>query len=420
LLARTHALMIAADASMVVSLAGSFFTLDPEAARSQMLLYLLVSFAPLALVSPLIGPFVDRSPGGRRALVQLTAAARIVLYTLMLFNYENLLLFPLVFGVMVLQKTYGASKSAIVPTVVNTHDDLVEANSKLGLLAGVSGACAVVPAGLLALISPRLSLLLGIVALGAAAVAAGRLPRAVVAAAPARRDERLDLRSPTVLLAASGMALIRASQGFLFFHVLFFIRDNDYSEFWLGAVAGSVTVGAMLGNALAPVLRRQVREELMLSGALAGVALGGLGAVLTGGPLAAAVLALLVNVASAVGRLAFESMVQREAPGANQGRAFASFDARFQLFWVAAAVLAVLLALPGRLGFTVVALIGGFASVSYLAGSRALRAGRPVPTPVRHRLAKRRASRRTSAVQSPARPQGRPTKPPPQLKPPRP
>lgn len=373
---------------MVVSLAGSFFSLDPNSARSQMLLYLIVSFAPLAAVAPLIGPLVDRAPGGRRALVQATAAVRIVLYLLMMFNYDNLLLFPLVFGVMVLQRVYGASKSAIVPTVVSRSDELVEANSKLGLLGGVSGAVAVAPAGLLALISPRLSLVFGMLALVGAAAAATALPASVVAAQPARRAERLDLRSPSVLLGASGMALIRAAQGFLFFHVLFFLRENNEGKIWLGLVAASVTAGAMTGNTIAPVLRRRIREELMLAGALAGVALGGLVAALTGGPLAAVLLALALNVASAVGRLAFESLVQRDAPGANQGRAFASFDARFQLAWVAAAVFAVLLTLPGRLGFTVVALIGAFASASYLVGSRAVRAGRPIPRPVSQRVAK--------------------------------
>ena len=54
-------LMTAGDVAMVVSLAGSlFFSISPDAARSKVLLYLLVSFAPFAVVAPLIGPFIDR------------------------------------------------------------------------------------------------------------------------------------------------------------------------------------------------------------------------------------------------------------------------------------------------------------------------------------------------------------------------
>ena len=79
-LARTHALMTAGDVAMVVSLAGSlFFSISPDAARSKVLLYLLISFAPFAVVAPLIGPFVDRAPGGRRLIIQLTAVGRAVL-----------------------------------------------------------------------------------------------------------------------------------------------------------------------------------------------------------------------------------------------------------------------------------------------------------------------------------------------------
>ena len=48
-------------------------------------------------------------------------------------------LFPLVFVALVLQKTYVVSKSALVPSVVRIETELVEANSKLGLIAGVAG-----------------------------------------------------------------------------------------------------------------------------------------------------------------------------------------------------------------------------------------------------------------------------------------
>ena len=68
LLARTHALMAMGDASMYGALAGSvLFNLSPDAQREKVLLYLLVSVAPFAVVAPAIGPTVDRIPGGRRA-----------------------------------------------------------------------------------------------------------------------------------------------------------------------------------------------------------------------------------------------------------------------------------------------------------------------------------------------------------------
>ena len=64
---------------------------------------------------------------------------------------DKLALFPVVFGALVLQKTYVVSKSALVPSVVRSERDLVEANSKLGLIAGMIGFAAVIPAAILQL-----------------------------------------------------------------------------------------------------------------------------------------------------------------------------------------------------------------------------------------------------------------------------
>ena len=66
----------------------------------------------------------------------------------MAFLVDYVALFPLVFVALVLQKTYLISKSAIVPSVVRTERDLVEANSKLGMIAGLVGFVAVIPAAL--------------------------------------------------------------------------------------------------------------------------------------------------------------------------------------------------------------------------------------------------------------------------------
>ena len=96
-LARTHALVTAGDVAMVVSLAGSlFFSISPDAARSKVLLYLLVSFAPFAVVAPFIGPFIDRAPGGRRFIIQLTAIGRALLFAIMIFHLDDLLAVPVV------------------------------------------------------------------------------------------------------------------------------------------------------------------------------------------------------------------------------------------------------------------------------------------------------------------------------------
>ena len=362
--------MTAGDVAMVVSLAGSlFFSISPDAARSKVLLYLLVSFAPFAVVAPFIGPFIDRAPGGRRLIIQLTAVGRALLFAVMIYHLGDLLLFPLSFGVMILQKTYGVSRSSLIPTVVNNKTELVEANSKLGLISGAVGALAAAPAGALAAISPKLSLLFGIVMFACAVVAAMKLPRGVVAQS-AQPAERMELRNVSLRSAAVAMSLIRAVIGFLFFELLFWLRENHYSNVWIGVVIGASTAGLMLGNGLASPLRSRLREELMLTAAIVLVAVSGLGAAIFGGVGAAIALAAVANMASGIGRMAFDSIVQRDAPDANQGRAFAKFETRFQLSWALAGVIPVLFTLPGRAAFLAVGLVGVLAVFLFTQSAR--------------------------------------------------
>jgi MFS family permease len=327
----------------------------------------------------LIGPFVDRAPGGRRLIIQLTAVGRAVLFIAMIFHLDDLLLFPLTFGVMVLQKTYGVARSALIPTVVNSKDELVEANSKLGLIAGVAGVITAVIAGGLAAISPKLSLLLGVMMFAGAVISAARLPRGSVAPA-AQSAERLELQNASLRSAAVTMSLIRAVIGFLFFELLFWLRENGYSNVWIGAVIAASSVGLMVGNGLASPLRGRLREELMLTSAIALIALTGIGAAVFGGVGAAIVLAAVVNLASGVGRMAFDSIVQRDAPDANQGRAFARFETRFQLSWAVAAVIPVLVTFPGRVAFLTVGLIGVAAVLLYVRSSPSSRPSGRAPS----------------------------------------
>ena len=357
--------MMGGDAAMVVALADSlFFDIDLDAARSRVLLFLALGFAPFLIVAPLIGPMIDRAAGGRRFVIQLVAVARVVLSLLMARYLDALALFPLVFGSLVLQKTYTISKSAIVPSTVRSETELVEANSKLGLIAGLTGVVAVVPAAiLLKAIGAPATLVYGALLFVAAFVAATRLPSEVVAADAADAEEARELHTSNIELAAVAMTVLRALVGFTFFHLAFWLRSQDQGTLWFAAVVGLSALAAMVGNAVASSLRTHVREETMLSISLLVCAGAGLGVALLGGPIGAVVLAGVLNLMASLGRLSFESIVQRDAPGANRGRAFAVFETRFQLAWAIGAFVAVAIQAPGAVGFLVVGLIAGGASV---------------------------------------------------------
>ena len=381
--------MACGDAAMYGALAGSvLFSLSPDAQREKVLLYLLVSVAPFAVVAPAIGPTVDRIPGGRRMVAQLTAVGRAFLYLAMAMFVDSVVLYPLIFGAMVLQKTYAVSKSALVPSVVRTDAELVEANSKLSLISGVVGALAIGPLAGVGHLSPEGALVIGAVLFLWAMLAANRLPRDVVASTPPDAEERHELRSAGVLLAAGAMAALRSVIGFLTFHLFFWMRE-DFGLFHVGLAAGASTLGSMSGNALAPRIRRMLREERMLVTSLLFVTVAGLTAALVGGLVAGVALALVVNLSASSGRLAFDAIVQRDAPDANQGRAFARFETRFQLAWVLSGLPPVLFTLPGAIGFLVVGLVGLGAGTSYFIGQRAVRSGLDVPTSLTRRAGRR-------------------------------
>lgn len=368
-LALTHSLMVGGDTAMIVALADSlFFDIDLDAARSRVLLFLVVGFAPFLVVAPLIGPLIDRVAGGRRFVIQLVAVARVGLMLLMAQYLDALVLFPLVFAALVLQKTYVISKSALVPSTVRSERELVEANSKLGLIAGIAGAVALVPAAiLLKLIGSQATLIYGALLFAAAFVAATRLSPEVVAADEPDETESHQLHSSSVRVGAIAMTVLRANVGFTFFHLAFWLRSQNQGTLWFAAVVGASALAAMLGNAIAPRVRNRMREETMLSTALIVSAVAGLSVALLGGPIGAVILAGVLNLVAALGRLSFESIVQRDAPGANQGRAFAMFETRFQLAWAIGAFIAVAIQVNGTIGFLIVGAVAGGASI-YLLG----------------------------------------------------
>ena len=405
--------MAAGDVAMTVALADSlFFDIGPEAARGRVLLFLLISIAPFAIVAPLIGPAIDRMPGGRRLVVQIVAGLRVIVLFGMIVSLDSLALFPLAFASLVLQKTYAVSRAALVPSAVRNEDELVEANAKLGLISGIVGTATAIPAALLSLIDARASLALGMVLFAMALWYATRLNREVVAAQRETRLEQEELHSVPIVLAASAMGLLRASVGFMVFHLAFWLRTVGGSRvtkttvpggdevltysfgvgvtgtLWFGVAVAVAALATMVGNAAAPMLRRSTREETMLVGSLAFVAVAGVVTALLGGVAGAVLLAASVNLSAAVGRLAFDSIVQRSAPDANQGRAFARFETRFQLAWVLAGVIPVLLRLPASLGFAIVGGIAAFAAITYLVSMRRLRRGQPLPLSLRERAAR--------------------------------
>ena len=217
-------------------------------------------------------------------------------------------------------------------------------------------------------------------------MAALQLPPTRVAVAAPTTEETEELRSAGVILAATAMALLRACVGFFTFHVAFWLRGSGAPTWWFGIIIAASAGGSLLGSAVAPSVRRVVREERILVAVLALTALAGVLAAIMGGRGAAMLLAVVLAASAAAGKLAFDSIVQRDAPDANQGRAFARFETRFQMAWVLAGFLPVVVRMPGWAGFLLIGMTAAAAAVTYLLSTRRVVRTGQVPTPIGQRV----------------------------------
>jgi hypothetical protein len=374
-----HAISVAGDACLTVSLAGSLFFQNPAgAARGKVLLYLVLTMAPFAIVAPVLGPILDRSRGGRRMLVILSAVGRAVL-CLAMAEYisksapEGLLIYPLAFGALVAAKGYSIAKSALVPALVPDKAALVTANSRLALLSVIAATVGGIPAaGIQHLFGADWSLRVAAVVFVVAAILGFQIPKAPARGPSDSSDSPLveaELHQPSILLAGSAMAVLRGSVGFLSFFTAFSLK-NDL--FGLGLVVAAAALGGFAGVVLAPIARRSEREEVIVASALVlPAALTLLGA-LIGGTFGFIMAALAVGIGASAGRLGFDSLLQRDGPDAMRGRAFARFETRFQLVWVIGGILGVI-PLAEKFGLFVLGVVLAAASASYVAALRASR-----------------------------------------------
>ena len=384
-LARVHALSAAGDAMIAVALADSlFFSVDPDAARSRVLLYLFLTLTPFAVVAPLIGPAVDRAPGGRRLLIVLLNAGRTMTVFFMIGNLDSGLLFPLAFAALVLGKGYAVAKASVVPATARSETELVNRNSRLAVLSGVAGLVGGVPAWLIQRYAGS-DWVMGVataVFLGACVLSL-KLPRADVEPGAARvsGDAAGEIRGFGIRLAASGTAVLRGVLGFMTFLVAFGLRDDALWQVYL--VGAFAMIGVLSGSAVAARMRSGAREESILQIMLLVPALVCLLAVWDGGLKGAIVVALVVGLAASAGKVAFDSVVQRDAPNADYGRSFGRFETRFQLSWVVGSALAVI-PMSLRLGFILITLALAAAVVLHLVGAKNVRRGQPPPSLPRH------------------------------------
>jgi len=117
-LALLQVFMLAGETLVTISLAGSlFFSISPDEAKSKVFLYLVLTLAPFSVISPLLGPLIDRNRGARRAMAVFAAAGSGVIVPFMAMDIHSLLLFPEAFLILVLSNLYLVTRNALVPEI---------------------------------------------------------------------------------------------------------------------------------------------------------------------------------------------------------------------------------------------------------------------------------------------------------------
>lgn len=378
-----QALHSAGEALFALSLVGSlFFNVSVDAARPRILLYLALTMAPFAVLAPMIGPIIDKLPAGHRGVLLLSIGGRAIVALLLASQLKTLLLYPEAFVIVVLAKVFVVGRNALIPSLVTDRDRLVVVNSRLarvGATAGVTGA--LIGVAVLQVGDAGWVLRLGALFYGLGALTVLAIPGHAVDENASPIVESTEMGGPGIHSATIGMSGLRLATGFVLFHVGFALKTSGQPAWVVVVVLGGASVGGFGGTFVAPWLHRHWDEQRILTAALllpAGIA--ALTALRFHGSTAVA-LSVSLGLAGSVGRRAFDSVVQTEAPHARRGRAYAGLETRLEIAWVIGSMVAVLGRFPNWLGLAILSACLGAVSINRIGASlAAARVGSDVAT----------------------------------------
>jgi MFS family permease len=400
------------DALVAVALAGTlFFSVPVSAARPRVLLYLLITVAPFAVVAPLLGRLLDGRAGASRVAMMVALGLRAVLAFLAATRIDGLLLFPLAFGLLVCSRVHGISRSALVPELAGTGRELVPINGRMARVAAIGGTIGgLLGVGVQKLLGGGGVLRFAAVVFLIGGALATQVPALHQAWRRRRGEEEAALRggaagaatgprpqvpSPRrwpvarVRLARTASAGTRAAGGFVLFLLAFALRDRGVSTAGLGLLVAGIGAGGLIGAFLVPRLGRRLHEEGLLT---LGLGLSAATSLLLAGRVnvvTAGIDGLIVGAAASAARLGFESLVQRDVPAAIRGTTITRSETVFQLSWVLGAVIPVALPVPVDVGLLAVGSACALATGVYLLGRWRLRSSPHSAGAARSRAANR-------------------------------
>ena len=391
------------DGFVAVGLAGTlFFSTSVSEARGKVALALIITMAPFALLAPFVGPMLDRVKQGRKYILIGTVFARGLLCWGMagaVQHNDTLTLLPAAFGILVLQKAYGVTRSSVTPRLLPAEITLVTANARCALASLLATSVGVpIAAGIDALAGGHQSgaawvLRVGTLVYLGAIVPGLRLPSGVdepaaedVAQVPAgangehvadhagaagiRQDheggqrplrpgnQRRNLRrklfpepvGPVVGEALAANITLRAYSGFMIFFLAFILRTVHFGSvsdhLALGEMITAVAIGGLIGTGIGAALRSRA-PQMIVFGMLAVTLIVTSLCALYFGLWAAVIVAFAAAVGQTLVKLALDSIVQREISPDVRSSTFAASETLHQLSWVIGGLFGLLISITG-------------------------------------------------------------------------
>ena len=401
----------AADAFVTVALAGTiFFSTSVDQARGRVVLFLVITMAPFAVLAPFIGPALDRIQQGRRFVLAGTMMARGLLCYAMSANVaSSVTLLPAAFGILVLQKAGGVVKASVTPRLLPAEITLVTANARSGLISIVASTVAAgVAAGIQYTGGAAWTLRVGTLIYLAAMVLALRLPEQVDSPAPApapvphrqappppypyppqggRQSDTLPLEpvalppggtanghrgrwrtlasvGPVVAEAMTVNAVLRAFSGYILFLLAFLLRSLDFGaphhsvshNFALGALAAGLALGSFTSMLLGSFFRGRSPHLIMFS-VLAIAPVVTVICAWSFGLWAAVAVEFTAIFCASLAKLGQDSIVQREIGDEIRSSTFAVSETINQVANVAGGLVGVLVSMldNGQIGLAIAA-----------------------------------------------------------------
>jgi len=369
------------DAFVAVSLAGSlFFSTSVAEARGRAAFALLITIAPYAILAPLIGPLLDRVRQGNKYILMGTLLARgLLCWGMSGALNDTATLLPAAFGVLVLQKAYSVTKSAVTPRLLPSEITLVTANARanLGSLIATSLGAAVAlgidkifgggGGGAAWVLRVATFVYLAAMIIGwrlpptvdATEQAAepgelngdGQQPGATLplASAPQRRS-LIPHVGPVVAEAMRANAAIRVFYGFMLFFLAFILRSERFGHVShtvaLGGLAVAVAVGGMLGTGIGSALRARAPLAMIFT-VLGLVTIISAACAIVFGLWSVLLVALVAAIGQTLVKVALDSVLQREIPEERRSSTFAFSETVHQLALVGGGLIGLALSLTG-------------------------------------------------------------------------